>query len=59
MLPQLQKTAVSKDSQVIKESPKDYCSKMAKHHKSNKGNAENWVKENQATRWERQPKQAA
>lgn len=52
MLPQLQRTAESRDSQVIKESPEGYCSRMMKYYKSNKGNAENWIKESQATRWE-------
>lgn len=52
MLPQFQRTAESKDSQEIKESLKGYCSRIVKHGKSNKGNTENWVKENQAIKWE-------
>lgn len=52
MLPRLQRTAESRDSQVIKESPEGYCSRMMKYYKSNKENAENWIKESQATRWE-------
>lgn len=44
MFPQLQRTTESRDSQVIKESPEGYCSRMMKYHKSNKGNGENWVK---------------
>lgn len=41
MFPQLQRTTESRDSQVIKESPEGYCSRMMKYHKSNKGNGEN------------------
>lgn len=33
MFPKLQRTAKSKYSQVIKESPKGYCRRMIKHHK--------------------------